>query len=120
MAAPKKPKHGKVVHPKVAPGALPIVVHCDQSASATLTAAVTEPTGKKPKHGKQPTKTVRLGSLRTSLQADSSKTLTLQLSQGLLTDLKHHAKMSVALTLAATGSGGTGRATATVAALTGV
>jgi hypothetical protein len=120
MAAPKKPKHGKLVRPKYPPGALPIVVHCNQSAHASLTATVTEPIGKKPKHGKQKTTTVRLGPVRASLLANTDKTLTLRLTPGLLTDLKHHAKMSVALTLATTRSGGADRATGTIAGLTGV
>jgi Divergent InlB B-repeat domain len=120
LTAPKKRKHGKLVRPKFAPGALPIVVRCDQGARVTLTATVTEPIGKKPKRGKQRTKTIRLGPARISVRGNAGQTITLQLPHGLLADLKHHAKMSVALTLAATGSRGTGHVTGRIAALTGI
>lgn len=111
LAAPRRGK------PKVGPGKLPVNVRCDTSAGVALSGVITELVGKKPRHGKQRTKTFRLGPARSSVVPNRSKTLTLTLPRAALTDLRHRARMSLVLTLTATG--GAHRVTAKLGRLTG-
>jgi hypothetical protein len=92
-------------------------VRCDRATTVSLSAVITELVGKKPRHGKQRTKSFRLRTMRASVKARGSKTLTFALPHAALTDLKHRASMSVALTLSATGT--SSRVKATLARLKG-
>jgi hypothetical protein len=117
LAAPRTAKGKGKKKAKAKPGTLTATVHCDRATTVTLSGVITELVGKKPKHGKQRTKTFRLGPVRAAMAANGSKTLTFSLSRSALSDLKHKAKMSLAMTLTATGA--SGHVTATMARLSG-
>jgi hypothetical protein len=117
VAGARKLKH-KGKHRPLS-GTLSVTVTCDQAAAATVTGTLTELLGKKPRHGKQRTRTFKLGPARAALRAGRGATLKLQLPAAALGDLLHKARESVTLSLSATNSNGTSRASYRITKLKG-
>jgi hypothetical protein len=117
VAGARKHKH-KGKH-KPLSATLSVTVTCDQAAAATVTGTLTELLGKKPRHGKQRARTFKLGPARAALRAGRGATLKLRLPAAALRDLLHKARESVTLSLSATNSNGTSRASSRITKLKG-
>jgi hypothetical protein len=109
----RKPKHG---HPAIGPGLLAFKATCDQNASLSLKATLTESFKR---HGKKHTKRFALGPSTGSATANVGAQLLLKLPRTALTALGQKAHESVAATLTATNPNGTATRTASLAKLLG-
>jgi len=101
---------------RVTPRSLMVAVNCNQAAAIRLTGRLTD-TPPKSRHARKPrTKHFMLKASGT-VRADAAKTFTLKLPAAALSDLQHHAKQSITLTLVAQGPQGTSTTTITVTRL---
>src|SRR5437764_6915523 len=102
---------------KVARGTVRVSVRCDQTAGVKLTAVLTDAPAKHHGH-KPPAKHFRLPAINATVGAGRTAVLKLSLPAAAVTDLQHHAKESLAISLTASNANGTSQASAHVGPLT--
>jgi hypothetical protein len=95
---------------------LTLSAKCTETASLTLTGALTD-VGKKPKKGKAKTKKFNLGPVRLTDQAGKTSTISVSVPGGAVTDLRKGDKESIAFTLVFSNPNGSGRLTKTLSGL---